>query len=83
MKKVRSHWPKNVGREENPERDFRPCLLQGLGEMAERLSNPPNSVWGKGHIKCDVYGLPRSRAMVEGSHLQLMSRRGKRGVNWR
>ena len=64
MKKVRSHWPKNVGREENPERDFRPCLLQGLGEMAERLSNPR----GKGHIKCDVYGLLRSRAMVEGSH---------------
>ena len=47
MKKVRSHWPKNVGQEENPERDFRPRLPQGPEEMAERLSSPPKSPWGK------------------------------------
>ena len=83
MKKMRKslaqeRWTRGKSRER-----FQATLAPGTKEMAERLSSPPNSPWGKGCIKCDVNSLPRSRAMVEGSHLQLMSRRGKRGVNQR
>lgn len=45
--------------------------------MAERLSYPSNSLLEKGDMKVEVQDLPRLRAMVKYSHLELISKRGE------